>query len=218
MKILVAVPCMDTVSASFAQCLARLKKDDDCLVLLNQNSLVYDSRNALADYAIQENFDLVLWLDSDMIFPPDLLERLRADIEGGKDIVSGLCFCRRYPYLPVVYKRLELEGEIPINDSYVDYPEDEIFRVEGCGFGVVMTKTDVLRKIADKYKTIFTPMPHFGEDFSFCIRARECGYEIWCDPTVKIGHVGYITVTDRVFKSVKSLKKKEREAKNEEGK
>ena len=216
MKILIAVPCMDTVSASFAQCLARLKKDDDCLVLLNQSSLIYDSRNALADYAVRENFDLVLWLDSDMIFEPDLLERLHADIEGGKEIVAGLCFCRRYPYLPVVYKRLELEGETPINDSYVDYPEDEMFRVEGCGFGVVMMKTDVLRKISDKYNTVFSPLSHFGEDLSFCIRAKECGYEIWCDPTVKIGHVGYITVTDRVFKSVKSLKKKENE--NEKGK
>lgn len=207
---------MDTVSASFAQCLARLKKDDDCLVLLNQSSLIYDSRNALAAYAINGNFDAVLWIDSDMIFQPDLLETLSADLESGKDIVAGLCFCRRYPYLPVVYKRLELEGETPINESYVDYPEDGIFRVEGCGFGVVMMKTDVLRKISDKYNTVFSPLPHFGEDLSFCIRAKECGYEIWCDPTVKIGHVGYITVTDRVFKSVKSLKKKENE--NEKGK
>ena len=41
-----------------------------------------------------------------------------------------------------------------------------------------------------KTKTAFTPLPHFGEDLSFCIRARECGYEICCDPTIRIGHVG----------------------------
>ena len=216
MKILIAVPCMDTVAASFAECLARLKKDDDCIVILNQSSLVYDSRNALAEYAISKNTDLVLWLDSDMIFPPELLERLRADIESGKDIVSGLCFCRRYPYLPVVYEKMELDGERPITSSYVDYPEDEMFRVAGCGFGVVMMRTDVLRKITDKYHTVFSPLPHFGEDFSFCIRARECGYEIWCDPTIPIGHVGYINVTDRIFKSVRNVRKKGEKTKNEE--
>lgn len=216
MKILIAVPSMDTVAASFAESLANLRKGDDCEVQFVQSSLVYDSRNNLAGYAISANFDAVLWLDADMIFPPDLLEKLCADIETGKDIVSGLCFCRRFPYAPVVYKRLELEGEKPINDSYVDYPEDEMFRVEGCGFGVVMTKTDVLRKISEQYHTVFSPLPHFGEDLSFCLRARECGYEIWCDPTVPIGHVGYINVTDRVFKSVRNIRRKEAEQKNEE--
>ena len=214
MKILIAVPCMDTVAAGFAESLANLRKDDNCEVRFNPSSLVYDSRNALAAYAIDGNFDAVLWIDSDMIFPPDLLEKLCADLESGKDIVSGLCFCRRYPYAPVVLKRLELADEKPITDSYTDYPEDELFRVEGCGFGVVMTKTDVLRKIAEKCRTVFSPLPHFGEDYSFCIRARECGYEMWCDPTVPIGHIGYINVSDRVFKAVKNIRRKEAEREN----
>ena len=216
MKVLIAVPCMDTVSASFAESLARLKKGDDCEVQLVQGSLVYDSRNRLAAYAMSENFDAVLWMDADMIFPPDLLEKLSADIETGKDIVSGLCFCRRYPYAPVIFTRMELVDNKPVTDSYTDYPEDEVFRVAGCGFGVVMTKTDVLRKISEKYHTVFSPLPHFGEDFSFCIRARECGYEIWCDSSIPIGHVGYIAVTDRIFKSVRKIRKKENEQQNEE--
>lgn len=216
MKILIAVPCMDTVATGFAESLANLRKGDDCEVRLNPSSLVYDSRNALAAYAINGNFDAVLWIDSDMIFQPDLLETLSADLESGKDIVAGLCFCRRFPYAPVVYKRLELEGETPINESYTDYPENEVFRAAGCGFGVVMLKTDVLRKINEQYHTVFDPLPHFGEDFSFCIRARECGYEIWCDSTVKIGHVGYITVTDRVFKASRNILRKDKEKKENE--
>ena len=211
MKTLIAVPCMDTVSTSFAKSLVNLRKGEDCEAQFVQSSLVYDSRNRLAGYAIDGNFDAVLWLDSDMIFPADLLEKLSAHLESGKDIVSGLCFCRRFPFGPVVYKRLELEDEKPINDSYFDYPEDRIFRVEGCGFGVVMTKTDMLREIVKKYKTLFSPLPNFGEDLSFCIRARECGYEIWCDPTIPIGHVGYINVNERIYKSVRNIQKKEKE-------
>jgi hypothetical protein len=30
----------------------------------------------------------------------------------------------------------------------------------------------------------------FGEDLSFCFKARECGYKIWVDTSVKPGHVG----------------------------
>ena len=27
-----------------------------------------------------------------------------------------------------------------------------------------------------------------GEDVSFCLDAKEAGYEIWCDPRVRVGH------------------------------
>lgn len=30
----------------------------------------------------------------------------------------------------------------------------------------------------------------FGEDISFCFKARECGFEIYADSTIKVGHVG----------------------------
>ena len=27
-----------------------------------------------------------------------------------------------------------------------------------------------------------------GEDVSFCLDAKEAGYEIWCDPRIRVGH------------------------------
>ena len=27
-----------------------------------------------------------------------------------------------------------------------------------------------------------------GEDVSFCLDAKEMGYEIWCDPKIRVGH------------------------------
>ena len=35
-----------------------------------------------------------------------------------------------------------------------------------------------------------TPEGYVGEDYLFCDRAREHGYEVWIDPTIKLGHVG----------------------------
>jgi hypothetical protein len=29
-----------------------------------------------------------------------------------------------------------------------------------------------------------------GEDYWFCERAKEKGIEIWCDPTIAVGHLG----------------------------
>jgi GT2 family glycosyltransferase len=35
-----------------------------------------------------------------------------------------------------------------------------------------------------------TPEGYVGEDFLFCDRAREAGYEVWIDPTIQLGHMG----------------------------
>ena len=71
MNILIAVPSMDSVPAHFAQSLASLKKVGNCAVAFKVGSLVYTSRNELAQHALKMGADYVLWLDSDMKFEPD---------------------------------------------------------------------------------------------------------------------------------------------------
>jgi hypothetical protein len=34
------------------------------------------------------------------------------------------------------------------------------------------------------------PGEFIGEDVNFCKRANEMGLEVWCDPTIRIGHIG----------------------------
>ncbi|OYV82706.1 MAG: hypothetical protein B7Z73_16860 [Planctomycetia bacterium 21-64-5] len=31
---------------------------------------------------------------------------------------------------------------------------------------------------------------YMSEDYSFCERARQCGYRVWADTTVRLGHLG----------------------------
>ena len=50
-KILVAVPSMDSVAAGFAQSLATLNKFGQCSVSFICGSLIYDARNKLAAQA-----------------------------------------------------------------------------------------------------------------------------------------------------------------------
>lgn len=79
MKVFIAIPSMDTLSARFAQCLVNLvnsKHDFEVEVGFHIGSLVYDSRNKLAERAINSDCDYILWLDSDMTFMPDTLDIL----------------------------------------------------------------------------------------------------------------------------------------------
>ena len=191
LKVLIAVPSMDMVSARFAQSLAAIQKPCESAVAFQIGSLIYDARNKLVQQAIKYEADYIMWLDSDMVFPPDTLVRLFEDIREGRDIVTGLYFRRVLPFKPVIYKAL---GRDVKTEDYEDYPRDEIFEVAGCGFGCVLMKTDVISRVTGRFGKPFTPMIDYGEDLAFCLRAAETGTEIWCDPTARVGHIAHVPV------------------------
>jgi len=202
MKTMIAIPCMDTVQTEFAQSLMRLKPVGEVYHSFLACSLIYKSRNDLADMAIKSGADYVLWLDSDMVFTSDLMVDLMKDMEG-RDIVSGIYHMRRPPYKPVIWKTLR-QGIIPQDnesEDWDDYPKDGIFEIDGCGFGCVMMRASILQTIVDRYHDLFAPLPGYGEDLSFCIRAKSCGFKIHADPRLQIGHKGSIIISDESFQT-----------------
>lgn len=204
MKTLIAVPCMDMVAAPFAQSLATLRKEGDVAVSFLMNSLVYDSRNKLAAQALQTGSDYVLWLDSDMTFPVDTIARLKASLDAGADIASGIYFRRSYPYTPVLFKSLDFDNKA--SEGYDDYPTDgKPFEIAGCGFGCVLMKTDVIRNVATEFGAPFTPYNGAGEDLSFCWRALQTGAKIVCDPAVKCGHYGHLIINEQFYQQTRAF-------------
>lgn len=203
MKTLIAVPCMDQVPAPFCQSLAMLQKLGEVTLHMKSGALIYTSRNDLATMAIQMNADYVFWLDSDMVFKPDTLIRMMDTLKKNDlDILTGLYFRRVPPYTPVLFDQLDIDGTVCYWSEFKDIP-DKLFEVGGCGFGCVLMKTDVFFDVQGKFGQMFAPIANNGEDVAFCWRARECGYKIYCDPTVICGHVGYSVVDDQFFKVFK---------------
>ena len=208
MKTLIAIPCMDTIEASFVECLMALRTVGDVEIKLLKASLVYDARNQITQYAIQNGgFDFILWLDSDMTFEPDLMEKLMADIEGTEDgqrkqAVTGLCFGRRPPFKPCIYNRLEVKqsGNMisPECDPFYDYPRDKVFPVEACGFACVLMRMEMLEAMGI-YGVPFFPVGGLGEDLTFCWRAKKLDMQFYCDSRLKIGHIMRISV-DEAFR------------------
>lgn len=201
MKTLIAVPCMDMVAAPFAQSLATLDKVGECAVAFIIGSLVYESRNTLAKQCITGDYDGVLWLDSDMVFDRDVLTKMLAHAQAGREFVTGLYFRRRPPFTPVLFRDLSVEDNAHW-EGYEDYP-DELFEVAGCGFGCCYTSKNLLLDILLNHQTWFTPMVHAGEDVAFCVRARDLGHKIWCDPSIKCGHFGASIFDEGFYKAYK---------------
>ena len=203
MKTMIAIPCMDTVQTEFAQSLVNMKTVGEVQYAFLACSLIYKSRNDLADMAVKAGADFILWLDSDVIFPNSLMVDLMADMKDGVDLVTGIYHMRRPPFKPVIWKKLR-QGLIPQeneSEDWDDYPKDDVFEIDGCGFGCVLMRTEMLQPIVDRYHDLFGPVPGYGEDLSFCVRARSCGFKLIADPKIQVGHKGSLIISDESFEA-----------------
>lgn len=205
MKILICIPCMDSVPTMFCQSLAMLTKTDDCAIGFEMSSLIYTARNHMANMAIKMEADLTLWLDSDMVFKPDLLLRLlEAREKTGAEIVTGVYYRRRAPYTPVLFDKLVINEKDQTAD-FSDFKEipKEPFEVGGCGLGCALIETGVFIDVLAKFGNVFAPIGNNGEDAAFCWRARECGNKIIAIPSIKLGHVGQAVIGAETFEAYK---------------
>lgn len=195
MRLMIAVPCMDMVHTLFFRSFAGLRLPAGTEVVISTSSLIYDARNQLARKAVEGGYDRVLWLDSDMVFDPDMAERFMADLDGGLEYVSGLFFSRRAPVRLCAYdvcgvKVSDDEGHVPTVHSFEKLPDAPVFEVAASGLAAVCMSTDLIARIAERFGLPFSPVMGFGEDLSFCMRARELGARLWCDSRIRLGHVG----------------------------
>lgn len=209
MRTLVAIPCLDSVPTQFMQALVGLRRVGDVTLSVTVSTLVHNARNILAKQAVDEGFDRILWLDSDMVFEPDLMERLSADLDEGRDFVTAVYYKRKAPFTPVIYKDVGfyLENGLmsPKAECIRDFPKDEIFEVNACGFGAVMHTVDILNQVGGRFGPPFAMLPSFGEDISFCMRLEELGIKMYADPRIKLGHIGCFTVDADFAQSLRGM-------------
>lgn len=186
--LLIAIPTFDTLRAEFVRSLIALTEQlhEDGIghqVKILNGTLVYMARDRLANYAVGKDFREVLWIDSDMVFDGYIYSELTRH---GKDMICGSYISRHYPYSNGLFSSLDPAKSIEKTGK-------EPIQIAGCGFGCVLMKTQVIKDVKESTGgKIFLPEENMGEDLTFCKRATACGHEIWCDPTVEIGHVGSI--------------------------
>ena len=205
-KVLIAIPSGDMMPVLTVSCIMQLEREEQDSVQLMTGSLVYNARTHLANIALSEGYTHIMWIDSDMTFPPNTLNRL---IERDKDVVTCICYGRHFPFRPCAYKRVRkgnthkagLTEPIEITK---DMPE--LFTVEGCGSAMILVKTDVYKQMLEKYGEWYEPKWNLGEDLAFTERLKGLGIPIWCDSTIPIGHIGQIVCGKETYLNAKGGK------------
>lgn len=150
--------------------------------------LLKEFLNGKAQYA--------LIVDADMLYPSSVLPRL---LSHGKKMVSGLYFSRGDPdrAYPVIFKKEPLD-KWP-KTRYFDYPDNALVEIGASGHGCLLIHREILERMEPPYSQLgpFHDRPLVGSDLRLCLRARELGYKIWCDTSIKLGHLTVRPITER---------------------
>ena len=144
-------------------------------------------------------YDYQLWIDSDIVFNTEKLLQL---VLMDQDIATGW-YCTEDGRTSSVAHWLE-EDDFAKNGGVMNHEtlqtlqgRKKPFTVDYAGFGWILIKHGVFENTEMKYPWFAPKMQVFesgavqdmcGEDVSFCLDAIAAGFEIWCDPRIRVGH------------------------------
>lgn len=189
-KVTIAVPSNRGVKGKTVESLMKMiaySKDVDYnIVVASEGYTISENRTYLTVQAINSGSTHLLFIDDDMVFPEDTLERL---LSHKKDVI-GVAYHSRN--LSKKLNILSEDGEV-IEDKDI---KEDLMKVQHVGTGTMLIDLEVFKKIDRPWYKMETHIMGFtlmGEDAWFCKQAREKKIDIWCDTTIKVGHIGDYT-------------------------
>lgn len=205
MNVMIAIPAYTGVvhmgtMRSLINDLFELTKRGDKFTLVDDigNALIADSRGIIATRFWESDCDCLVFVDSDVVWQAGALIKL---VDANEDLVAGIYPNRRDPIAyPVHYLD---KPELWAN------PETGLLEVKSVPTGFMKISRNCIAKMIEAYpdkhyytaerdKEFYPLFDHvfedgfkWGEDYSFCIRWRKIGGQVWIDPEIAMGHVGY---------------------------
>lgn len=192
-RIAVCVPVMDQCSTLFTRSLANMmhKAGTDrkpVSLHMNYGSNIVSQRYELAKEALATRADFLLWLDSDMHFPSDLIDKL---LNRKAQLVGVPYTTRIRPIRSTAFKsRMDYDARINKGSD----PKG-IEKVAALGFGCVMIHRSVFEKTEKPWFGLkYEPSSQsiMGEDIYFFEKAADAGFTAYADFELAklVAHIG----------------------------
>lgn len=146
---------------------------------------IHDNRNYIVEEAIKAGATHLMFIDTDVTFEPEGIVKLLKD---DKDIVGGMYNMKSLP-LTTTVKFTNDKGEFVKADAN-SIPKT-LFKCHAVATGFMLIKLSCLNKLKKPYFDFGNYKGELmGEDIYFCDKAVKAGIEVWCNPTIRIGHIG----------------------------
>lgn len=173
-------------------------------------SLLVAERNRLIQNFWDSGATHMLCIDSDLGWPAQaVLAMLQAD----KDFIAGL-YPARGGDKQFIFRPVENADGSLVNEKH-------LFKMLYIPAGFMLIKREVIAKMREKFPELYYEPKDprnkaekaycffdtevyegefWGEDYTFCRRAREAGFDIWIDPLIQFDHDGTIGSFQEVLK------------------
>jgi len=201
-RCLVLVPYLDTIDPGCESSLRALEARGYRVQRSDSSAAIDRVRSELATRALREgSVDEILWIDSDIAFEPDAVDRIRSH---GLPLVGALFAKRGKPEFGC--KFLDEPAEITLGEG------GGLVEVRYLGTAFLLTHRRVYDDVAQKFGLpicnaragspsvpYFLPMVihdpemdywYLSEAWSFCERARQAGHKVVLDTSIRLLHVG----------------------------
>ena len=199
-KCVILVPFIGFIHQECEDALKELERRGYAVRRVGGYAAIDQGRNQLATDALLDGFEETLWIDSDIGFHPDSVDRLRSHAQ---PLVCGV--------YPQKGKRALACHIAPGTPAMVFGRHGGLVEVLYAGAGFLLVRREVYLTIQHRlqlpvcnerfgHPTIpfFLPMLrpiddgywYLAEDYAFCQRALECGYKIYADTSIRLWHIG----------------------------
>lgn len=169
-------------------------------------------KNSMIKKALNERYDYLFLVDSDLVLHPDTLKQL---INQNKDIIAEIFWTRwepDFPELPQVWMfdqynlyrinrdRCLTQEEIvgQAQDFIKQLRRPGIYKVGGLGACTLISKKALLAGV--NYNEIYN-ISFVGEDRHFCVRAASLGFDLYVDTHCPALHLYRLADLERLKKS-----------------
>jgi len=198
-KIAILTPCYDgSVSIEYSSSLvksATLLSDNGYSLdhlYVNGEAIVQSARNKLFFNAYHNNYDCVVWIDSDIEWDPkDLLKIVSSPL----DIIGA------------TYRRKTMKEMYVAKIS--NLVNGDIIEVDGIGFGFLKMSKKIIDALwntnisyeDDKslcknvFEVIVDKGQMYSEDYVACKKIKDLGFNVYLDKTIDLSHSSKINLT-----------------------
>lgn len=188
-------------------------------IALGTTNVAHGRNQIVANFLDHYEADWLWFVDTDMEFAPDTLERLLASAHPKvRPIVGALCFALmkgdRQEVVPTLYT---IRDGVPAR--VMNLPEPGVHEVAATGTGCLL----IHRSVLETLRTHVPPgqdrpygetsWPWFrwsewqnetgwdvmGEDLTFCFRAGEAGFPTHVDTRIEVGHVKPVVIDTAAY-------------------
>jgi hypothetical protein len=201
-KCIVLVPAYGPIEPGCEQALHELERRGYPTRRVYGYSDIALGRCELASEAYEEGYEEFLWVDTDINFNPDDVEKIRSH---GLPLCGGLYARKNGHGFAVMWRNTGVEYQVTFGK------DGGLIEVDGVGCGFLHIRREVYtviegqglsercnRQFGKIFVTHYVPLVvdepegrrYMSEDYAFCWRARQAGFKIMVDTSINLLHVG----------------------------